>query len=393
MRERDSIAACIGALGGLLASAPLWADPAAGQRACVECHTASGSKMTQAWRESKHAAHNVGCADCHGEDHSTIFERKGRVSANTCGKCHARQQSEFNLSLHAGTVDRMRLDPKFTRLSPVMAELGCMGCHQIGARSEDGSRGKCNACHSSHSFSVQEARRPEACAPCHTGPDHAQMAMWQASKHGQLFAAEETRSQAPTCVTCHMPGGSHNTSLGLSFGGVGSGAVLKNSDPPLPLLEISRLDAKRARAQMMQTCLPCHSSRFAAESLAQADAVKVEADAVLFDAVKIITSLDDEGILRRSRKNVEALAQESGHALLLGKGQPYDGRSPIEQRFFDMFKFHHASTFKGAYHHSPEFTHNEGFLRMKQDLTFIQHEAARLREAARPALNNTKVSP
>jgi hypothetical protein len=44
-----------------------------------------------------------------------------------------------------------------------------------------------------------------------------------------------------------------------------------------------------------------------------------------------------------------------------------------------MFKFHHASAFKGAYHHSPEHTHNQGFMKMKQDLTFLKTEAAKLR--------------
>ena len=47
-----------------------------------------------------------------------------------------------------------------------------------------------------------------------------------------------------------------------------------------------------------------------------------------------------------------------------------------------MVKFHHSSTFKGAYHHSPVFTHNKGFLLMKQDLTFLKNEAARLRREA-----------
>ena len=58
-----------------------------------------------------------------------------------------------------------------------------------------------------------------------------------------------------------------------------------------------------------------------------------------------------------------------------------------------MFKFHHATTFKGAYHHSPEHTHNEGFLRMKQDLTYINNEASRLRAEARGKGAAPKVSP
>lgn len=78
---------------------------------------------------------------------------------------------------------------------------------------------------------------------------------------------------------------------------------------------------------------------------------------------------------------------------MLGSDQLYDGGSPIEQRFFDMFKFHHATTFKGAYHHSPEHTHNQGFLRMKQDLTYINNEAFRLRAEARGKGAAPKASP
>jgi hypothetical protein len=67
----------------------------------------------------------------------------------------------------------------------------------------------------------------------------------------------------------------------------------------------------------------------------------------------------------------------------LGADQVYDGLSEIEQRFYEMFKLHHASTFKGAYHQNPMFTHNEGFLHLKKDLTYIQNQAAELRRRAK----------
>ena len=270
-----------------------------------------------------------------------------------------------------------------------------MGCHQIGAHSTDGSRGKCNSCHSSHSFSVKEARRPEACAPCHTGPDHPHMEIWRASKHGQLFASQDTRDQSPTCVTCHMPKGSHNTGIGLSFGQVANGAVLPGSKPPVAMRTITQPEAQQQRQAMVQTCLPCHSSRFATESLSKADSVKEEADALLSEAVKLITQLHEEGLLRQSGKTFDSNPKDIDTAppLVLGSNQLYDAGSPIEQRFFDMFKFHHATTFKGAYHHSPEHTHNEGFLRMKQDLTYINNEASRLRAEARGKGAAPKVSP
>jgi hypothetical protein len=365
------------------------------QQTCLECHSGLNPKAVAAWRESKHGLKGVGCASCHGTEHSTIFTVKGQVSAAVCGSCHEKQRADFDKSLHAAAMDHMLADPKFARLPSAVGELGCTGCHQIGSRSADDSRGKCNSCHSSHSFSVAEARRPEACAQCHTGPDHPHMAMWQASKHGQLFAASETRDQAPTCVTCHMPKGVHDTGAGLSFGQVGNGATLEGTKPPVKMRTISEAEARLQRNRMVQTCLPCHASRFAADSLAIADKVKVEADALLSDAVSLIGELNKEGLLLRPPTVPDADSKSSGapHSLVLGIDQPYDGLSPIEQRFFDMFKFHHASTFKGAYHHSPEYTHNEGFLRMKQDMTYLQSEAARLRAEARGKKESQGVTP
>jgi hypothetical protein len=360
--------------------------------------------MVTAWEQSRHAAVGVGCADCHGDNHSTIFNVKGKVSAGKCGTCHAQQVSEFNHSLHAQSMTRMEADPKFAVLSPAMAQQGCVSCHKIGESFPDGSRGNCNSCHSGHGFSVVEARRPEACGSCHSGPDHPQIEMWLASKHGQLYASEKTRAQSPTCVTCHMSKGSHDTGIGLTFGTVGTGAAAETHHPGVKMRSITAEDAKRQRTNMLTTCLPCHSSRFASEQLASADLVKHEADAVLDEAVSVIAKLQAEGLIRwlasmppsketaaaaldpKAPASVAMKAKPDGSIVPLpGTEMPYAGLTPLEQRFFQMVKFHHATTFKGAYHQSPVFTHNEGFLHMKQDLDDIKHQAQQLRkEAGKP---------
>lgn len=357
---------------------------ASARKSCVDCHSKSNPSMVAAWQESAHAAHKVGCAQCHGDNHSRIFEVKGAVSAAVCGSCHARQLNQFERSLHAEAVDLLKPDPRFDRLSPSMADATCNSCHQIGAHFPDGSRGQCNSCHSGHLFSLAEARRPEACAACHTGPDHPQLEMWQTSKHGQLFAAEETRSQAPTCVTCHMPGGRHDTGVGLGLGNVANGAVLESADQPVTMRSLSAAEAELQRGLMIETCLPCHSSRFATESLGTADAVKHEADAVLGEAAAIIAQLRTETSLGGESPALTVAANDTpvlDGPLRRPVAEPdFEAASPIEQRFVDMVKFHHATTFKGAYHHSPMHTHNLGFVRLKQDLNFIKWEAARIRD-------------
>ncbi len=389
-------------------------------QSCVDCHRQNESEMVKAWEGSRHAAAGVGCIACHGDNHSTIFQVKGQVSAATCGSCHSKQVTEFNRSLHAESMDRMEVDPKFQRLSPAMAEQGCVQCHKIGKHFPDGSRGGCNSCHSGHSFSVIEARRPESCGGCHSGRDHPHIEMWQASKHGQLFASEATRAQAPTCVTCHMPGGSHDTGIGLTLGNVGTGAALDTDKPAVKMRSITAEEAKRQRALMVANCLPCHSSRFASESLAGADHVKQEADAVLGEAAAVINQLQHDKLIRWLESGMppdepevpaghpgdseslpeapqpyswigpipESIIPRIGGAEpepgpLPGTEMPYDGLTPLEQRFFEMVKFHHATTFKGAYHHSPMFTHNEGFLRMQQDLSDIKNKAEQIRSEAK----------
>ncbi|MDB6120947.1 MAG: putative periplasmic multiheme cytochrome c [Verrucomicrobiaceae bacterium] len=394
MRLTDLLVAMVVVLK--VATGSVSAEP---QQNCVDCHRQTNKTMVLAWQESRHAAVGVGCADCHGDNHSTIFNAKGKVSAAKCGNCHAQQVNEFNRSLHAEAIDRMESDPKFKRLSPAMAGQGCVSCHKIGEHFADGSRGSCNSCHSGHAFSVVEARRPESCGGCHSGPDHPHIEMWQASKHGQLYASEKTRAQSPTCVTCHMSRGSHDTSIGLGLGNVGTGAALDTEETSVQMRSISAEEVKKQRSLMLANCLTCHSSRFASESLASADLVKKEADSVLGEAAGVINQLQSESLIKwlastspsvakpnsPDRQGAAAATSKKSQSSkpLPGTEMPYDGLSPIEQRFFEMVKFHHASTFKGAYHHSPVFTHNEGFLRMQQDLSDIKDKAEHLRNQAR----------
>ncbi len=88
----------------------------------------------------------------------------------------------------------------------------------IGRINPDGSEGSCTACHSRHTFSVAQARHPDTCGKCHMGPDHPQKEIYEESKHGIAFFANQGKMNldnakwiagedywhAPTCATCHM---------------------------------------------------------------------------------------------------------------------------------------------------------------------------------------------
>ncbi len=81
----------------------------------------------------------------------------------------------------------------------------------------DGSIGTCTACHTRHSFSIEEARKPHTCGQCHLGYDHPHIEIYEESKHGVIYDSEGetwnwtalpwkvgTDFRAPTCATCHM---------------------------------------------------------------------------------------------------------------------------------------------------------------------------------------------
>lgn len=241
----------------LCLASPLWAakvtlDPsnwghAAGE-ACVNCHTKSSSGLAQEWRESAHAKAGVNCMDCHQAvvaDPDAI-KHEGQViativSPKDCARCHETEFKEQQGSVHAEAYSliKERIPAMAANLTgPAVQAAGCDQCHGsrvkvkgdgtldpetwpnsgIGRINPDGSKGSCSSCHGRHLFSKAQAREPEACARCHSGPDSPDAEIFAASKHGMLFSSQRHRmnldapqwvagkdyTAAPTCATCHM---------------------------------------------------------------------------------------------------------------------------------------------------------------------------------------------
>ncbi|MDA0708879.1 MAG: multiheme c-type cytochrome [bacterium] len=349
------------------------------EKSCEGCHLKIDRGMDKGWRASIHFRVNVGCADCHGGDHEAVFAEKGKVSAGVCGKCHEKEVTAFAQSGHADAELAVISDARFLAQSPAMQEDGCVGCHSIGARFPDGSVGGCNTCHPGHEFSSAMAREPEACQVCHGGPDHPVMEAYKTSVHGILYYRDRDPEKSPSCVTCHMPNGEHGHVANIGLGAVFTGAVLE--DDYLPYLAMKRLSVETFEAnrkEMLRLCAPCHSTRFSRENLERADAIKREADALVVEAYAIIKSLYDEGALDPMPAD-RAPNPIVGHALELGGQQVYENTSEIEQAFFRLFKFYHSTTYKGAYHNSPDYMHWEGIVRMKMEMDHIRSEAKKLR--------------
>lgn len=215
---------------------------------CVSCHEKASAGLTRQWHESAHAKAGVNCMDCHQAEasESDAREHEGQiiatiVSPKDCGRCHTKEVADNRGSVHAEAhaIISDRVPALAHNLTGhEMQAAGCDQCHGsrvevrgdgsldpatwpnsgIGRINPDGSKGSCSACHGRHLFSKAQAREPEACVRCHSGPDSPDKEIFEASKHGMIYASQRDQmnldsaewvagkdyTAAPTCVTCHM---------------------------------------------------------------------------------------------------------------------------------------------------------------------------------------------
>jgi len=278
---------------------------------CMTCHKEKSLGLYQQWFMSQHAVHKVTCINCHGAQKSDKdgFMHEGALIATVvtprdCGACHQKNTAEVENSHHA-TAGQI-LESQDAYLAHVAggrpaAITGCESCHGakmeidpgspnklskktwpnsgIGRLNPDGSRGSCTACHTRHSFSVAQARKPEACSKCHLGPDHPQKEVYEESKHGNAYYTHLDEMnidsdwwvvgvdyfEAPTCATCHMTA----TAATASTHDVGE-RISWTLRPPVSKHQ-DNWQAKRA--DMKTVCVTCHSSSFADGHYYQFDAL------------------------------------------------------------------------------------------------------------------------
>ncbi|MGB5173249.1 MAG: multiheme c-type cytochrome, partial [Thermoanaerobaculia bacterium] len=194
---------------------------------CVDCHTEVTPNIVDDWNLSKHSEADVTCDACHGEGHSGAedVDKVSLPTLNTCNDCHSDQVTQFSAGKHALAWAAMEAMPTTHALPMALTQgmKGCGGCHKLGIKSDEaiqtlkdeGSKfghASCDACHTRHSFSLEEARQPQACQTCHMGFDHPQWEMYSASKHGVRYLLKQNgilpeTAAAPTCQTCHMRNG------------------------------------------------------------------------------------------------------------------------------------------------------------------------------------------
>ena len=384
---------------------------------CVTCHTDVTPRIVSDWHLSRHSRNLVSCSVCHGTWHMSEedVDLARPVKPEKCAMCHQAQGEQFEAGKHALAWSAMKAMPTahWQPMALMEGMKGCGGCHKLGLKSEmeikelrEAGAGfglaSCDTCHTRHTFSVKEAREPQACQTCHMGFDHPQWEMYSSSKHGVRYLLKQKAilpdtTSAPTCQTCHMQGGTHTVRTSWGFLAVRlpmpedkewaaaratilqALGVLDPEGNPTARLEvvkatdIARLtqeDWQEERDKMARTCGECHSINFARGELDKGDQMIREADLLLAKAIRIVADLYGDGILRKPK----GYAYPFPDLLTF-----HDAPTPIEQRLFVMFLKHRMRTFQGTFHANPDYAFWYGWSEMVRDLTDIREMAKRLR--------------
>ena len=416
---RSSIARPLAGLSVTVLSSTLLTAAPASPSQCVECHTKITPNIVTDWKLSKHSGAEITCVACHGDQHNSASDvANAKIpTPETCAQCHETQVAQFKKGKHALAWASMKAMPTihWQPMAMTEGEKGCGGCHKIGDKSPaeikelrqnrsgtEFGAAQCDSCHTRHTFSVEEARQPQACETCHMGFDHPQWEMYSASKHGVRHDLKQKHvlppdAAAPTCQTCHMPEGNHEVRTAWGFLAVRlplpedkqwaadratileALGVLDPQGQPTKLVDVvkaadvARLtqeDWQRERDKMIQTCNQCHSVNFAKQQLQQGDDMIKNADHLMAEAIRTVADLYKDGILPKPSN----YAYPFPNLLTF-----HDAPTVVEQKLFVMYLEHRMRTFQGTFHASPDYALWYGWSEMRRDLTEIKELAAQMR--------------
>jgi hypothetical protein len=385
---------------------------------CVDCHKKVTPNIVSDWQLSKHHQNKIDCSECHGDQHKSAQDiAKVKIpTPDTCANCHDARVKQFKNGKHAAAWAAMKAMPTahWQPMALMEGMKGCGGCHKIGLKTEaeikelkKGGAGfgvaTCDACHTRHIFSVQEAKQPQACQTCHMGFDHPQWEMYSGSKHGVRYLLKQNKTlpptaAAPTCQTCHMQGGNHAVRTAWGFLAVrlpmpddkqwtadratilqGLGVLDPDGKPTgrldvVKAANVARLtqeDWQKERDKMIKTCNRCHSVNFAKGELAKGDQMIKEADRLMAEAILTVAGLYKDGILPKPKNYAYPFPD-----LLTF----HDAPTVIEQKLFVMFLEHRMRAFQGTFHANPDYALWYGWSEMQRDLTEIKEKAAEMGE-------------
>jgi hydroxylamine dehydrogenase len=249
---------------------------------------------------------------------------------------------------------------------------------------------KCDSCHTRHLFSAAEARRPEACITCHSGPPHPDDETFFASAHGKRYLAEgdqwdwskplaKGNYKAPTCAYCHMSGGKHQ---------VADKTIWK-----FGLQEVNPLTSGNQvrRTQWVAMCSDCHDAEWSRKQLAGLDAERKRAWPLLYAAERELKGLRSDGLLHPTADERPPYPLDEPGALFArerigyfeGQSSAFYNVSPIERDYFEMWYFDNLGAYKGAAHGAPDAV-ARGHEKMNTALENIKQKAQTLRQQGKP---------
>jgi hydroxylamine dehydrogenase len=393
----------------------------ASAQVCVECHKKITPGIVNDWQISKHFQNKISCTECHGDQHKSAQDvAKVKIpTPDTCAMCHEARVKQFKSGKHAAAWAAMKAMPTahWQPMALMEGMKGCGGCHKIGLKTdaeikelEKSGAGfgvaSCDACHTRHTFSLREARQPQACQTCHMGFDHPQWEMYSGSKHGVRYLLKQNKTlpatvAAPTCQTCHMQEGNHAVRTAWGFLAVrlpmpedkqwtadratilqGLGVLDPDGKPTgrldvVKAADVARLtqeDWQKERDKMIKTCNRCHSVNFAKGELDKGDQMIKNADHLMAEAILTVAGLYKDGILPKPKNYAYPFPD-----LLTF----HDAPTTIEQELFVMFLEHRMRTFQGTFHANPDYALWYGWSEMQRSLTKIKEKAAEMREKAK----------
>jgi len=322
---------------------------------CLACHSAVTPGIVNDWRESRHANPGQGkepvyCSACHGSSHQVLHMPTPKV----CAQCHENRVAQFmdekryGFPSHALAMERA-VDTKHFADKPKAEVAACLQCHSVAT--------KCDSCHTRHRFSAAEARRPEACVTCHSGPPHPDDDTYFASAHGKKYLAERAKQDwskpltkgnytTPTCAYCHMHNGLHQ---------VADKTIWK-----FGLLEVNPNTSGNEvrRAAWIKVCSDCHDAAWSETKLKELDRERQRAWAKLYKAENTLKDLRSKNLLYPGAKErppypMDAMENFFPHARIGyydGQASAFYNVSPIERDYFEMWYFANLGAYKAAAH-------------------------------------------
>ena len=384
------------------------------EESCVECHRTSLEGIYHDWRGSVHALVGVTCLDCHESrepgyewvsaahlEHSPV-PVSPLVTPARCAGCHPAEAEEYSASKHANTLEIIEKIDKwmiFGLNNEVERSTGCYACHGtvvrfedgtpsagtwpnvgVGRANPDGTLGSCTSCHTRHSFSIVEARKPEACDQCHLGPDHPQIEIYNESKHGTIYHAESDGwtwrpddsewtagrdYRAPTCAACHMSEAgaaprTHDVTHRLSWELQAPLTIRPADFGAFP----AGTDWREERAAMESICLQCHSEGWTRGHFENLDGVIANYNENYFEPV-------DEALGRLYERG------------LVSRDDYFDER--VEWEYYEFWHHEGRRARMGAAMMAPDYAWWHGFYELKRRYPVLMREIEEIERSGRPA--------